>query len=448
MRMTQLRGDAADGRRCGTGTVPPSAFRRVVDTTAVPFVLVDRLGTIRYASGSIAHVFGWDARELVGQNIATHVDPEHIGVAAEAMAQIDAIDRSGIGIPITLSVQHPDGRRAWVEAGAVPLDDDLVAVRLRRWDAEYHLDEFVTTLLEHTTLDAALPPLARSCAAAVDAAGAAVHHGFDGRSFVGTCGSWPGAADLARDAGPWCDLARAVADGGPADIVVVESDGGPGNGPVWLVPVASDGPVAPAVLSVWRHADAPILVNHRQALERLVRYVELALVRVAEHHRLLHLARHDPLTGVANRSSFRDRLAEALAMGERDIAVAFCDLDGFKPVNDVHGHGVGDAVLVEVADRFRSALRVGDELARIGGDEFTLLLRCVPDGATAAHVAERVRACIAPPVAVPGGTVEVGLSVGIAMAGDGATADGLLSAADAALYASKRAGGGCTTVVG
>jgi diguanylate cyclase (GGDEF)-like protein len=185
-------------------------------------------------------------------------------------------------------------------------------------------------------------------------------------------------------------------------------------------------------------------------LGRSIQYARLAIVRNAEHRRLRHLAGHDSLTGVANRSEFRDQLAAALAIGERDLAVAFCDLDRFKPVNDTFGHSAGDAVLVEVADRLRRTLRGGDELARLGGDEFTVLLRDVPDGAAAAHVGERLLAAVAEPFALPGGdvpvSVTVGLSVGIALWSAGATADGLLAAADAALYDAKRAGGGAALV--
>src|SRR5205085_3957794 len=163
--------------------------------------------------------------------------------------------------------------------------------------------------------------------------------------------------------------------------------------------------VAPAVLSAWRVATGPPLAGHRHALERSVRVAQLALVRTAEHQRLRHLAGHDSLTGVANRAEFRDRLAHALAIGERDLAVAFCDLDGFKPVNDTYGHRVGDDVLVAVADRLRLCLRTGDELARIGGDEFTVLLRNVPDPAAAVHVADRLLAAVRDPFEADGGMV-------------------------------------------
>jgi diguanylate cyclase (GGDEF)-like protein len=199
--------------------------------------------------------------------------------------------------------------------------------------------------------------------------------------------------------------------------------------------------LAPAVLSVWRRAPGSPLIGHRHVLDRSAQYVQLALVRAAEHDRLRHLAGHDALTGVANRAEFRDRLAKALAIGERDVAVAFCDLDDFKPINDSYGHHVGDAVLVEVAARLRACLRTGDELARVGGDEFTVLLRNVPDEAAARHVADRLLAALGDPFDVEGAKADIGLSVGIALAETGTTADALVDRADEALYAVKRAGG-------
>ena len=208
----------------------------------------------------------------------------------------------------------------------------------------------------------------------------------------------------------------------------------------WTMPIPLSQGLAPAVLSVWRTAPGAPLMGHRHVLDRSARYVQLALVRTAEHQRLRHLAGHDALTGVANRAEFRDRLAHALAIGEDDLAVAFCDLDDFKPINDNYGHRVGDVVLVEMASRLRACLRTGDELARIGGDEFTVLLRNVPDArrpATWPTVFSPRR----DPFEVEGDQAKIGLSVGIALSEPGISADALLERADDALYEVKRAGG-------
>lgn len=433
--------------RPGAGDLPAEAFRMLVDGTAAPFVLVDRLGTIRYASGWIEPLLGWRPADLVGANIAEFLEGDQLALAIEGLAEIESSDRTGAGVPIVFAIRRPDGGQTFVEVGAMPLLDvpglDVIALRLRAFTAEHHREEFLAQLLAGASLADSLVPLCRSIAASVDGIAAAVHHGFDGTTFVGVTGSWSGAASLPRAEDPWL---AAAATGEPWWLA--RAGDLPTAAACWVLPVPGAEGVAPGVLTVWRdRPDAPLL-GHRHVLARASRLVSLALVRTAEHERLQHLAGHDALTGVANRVSFRDRLAHALAIGERDLAVAFCDLDGFKPVNDRHGHRVGDDVLVAVADRLRQSMRVGDELARIGGDEFTVLLRNVPDAAAANQVAERLLAAFQAPFEVPGGTEPVGLSVGVALAGAGATADGLLAAADAALYACKRAGGGRAAVVG
>jgi diguanylate cyclase (GGDEF)-like protein len=305
------------------------------------------------------------------------------------------------------------------------------------------LSEFLHRLLADAPLADVLASLTRSITATLHGLGAAVHHGFDGERFVGVTGSWDGAAGLPLVGAPWVDavgakgVLQATADHDSAASLGATS--------CWLTPISVTS-LPPAVLSVWTHLREAPLLGHRNALAEAAGYVELALVRTAEHQRLLHLAGHDSLTGVANRASFLDRLAEDLAIGEADLAVAFCDLDGFKQINDSYGHGTGDDVLVQVADRLRATLRAGDELARMGGDEFTVVWRGVSDEVAAEQVAQRLLAAVREPFTVPHGTVKLGLSVGIALATPGATADSLLSAADTALYQSKKAGGARSTI--
>ena len=433
----------------GAGHVPDLAFRVIVDQTAYPFVVVGRDGSIQYASGSIGHAIGWQADELVGRNKAEFVHPEQLPVALEAIGELEELNPTGSGVPMVFSVLRPDGTTTWVEVGALPLLDvpgtDAIALRLRPWDAQTRLDAFIDALLAATAIDDVLAALCGSIAASLEADGAVVHHGFDGTAFAGATG-FGMPADWSFDAdGPWVDAARTqepqycTVDRLPG--ALADRARACGLRWCWSVPVPPAG-VAPAVISVWRSLPGVPMRGHRHMLERSRRYALLALVRTAEHERLRHLAGHDALTGVANRGEFRDVLARALAVGERDVAVAFCDLDAFKPVNDTYGHRAGDAVLVQVAERLRSCLRAGDELARIGGDEFTVLLRDVPDEPSARLVADRLVASMRAPFEVEGDEVTIGLSVGVALAVQGADVDALLAGADGALYEVKRAGGG------
>jgi diguanylate cyclase (GGDEF)-like protein/PAS domain S-box-containing protein len=161
--------------------------------------------------------------------------------------------------------------------------------------------------------------------------------------------------------------------------------------------------------------------------------------------RLRHQAFHDHLTGLANRALLEDRLGQALRRAERDggvVGVVFCDLDDFKDVNDTLGHDVGDELLVAVADRIAGELRATDTLARVGGDEFLLLLDRLGGTEEAETIARRVLAALGRPLRLAGEEHVVRASLGVTVGGCGTDARGLLRDADTAMYAAKRRGGG------
>ena len=160
----------------------------------------------------------------------------------------------------------------------------------------------------------------------------------------------------------------------------------------------------------------------------------------------------DPLTGLPNRMLFEDRLLHAMQRYDRDddsrarreprkVAVLFVDLDGFKPINDMLGHAVGDEVLKEAARRLRTTTRDSDTVARIGGDEFVLLAEDVSDMADCASLANRVIQVLAQPLEVQGHQVTLSGSVGVALYPEHGDRLKLVQNADAAMYTAKRAGG-------
>lgn len=436
----------------GVGGLPEAAFRRIVDNLSVPVLVIAEDGTIRYAGGACESELGWHPDVLPGHNVLEFLPPEQVDDAIQSIADLTSHAELGIGVPTVFAVVRPDGELTWHAVGAVPLLDDPdvrgTSLYLLPWDAQLHFDDSISALLAGEDIARVLVHLARSITISLEALGAIVHHGFDGREFRAETGF--GVPDACLETGTASPWHRAVRSGEPQYVDVDQLSEGAreaaeelGVAGVWAIPLPASPGIDPAVLSIWRHEALAPVTAHDFVVARSLRYVQLTLLRTAEHTQLAYMATHDPLTGAANRSLFNRRLTEALDAGQPTV-VLFCDLDAFKAINDTFGHTVGDAVLVEATERMRSALRAGDELARIGGDEFTVLF----DGPVhdAELVAERMVAALGEPLHVAGAELHVALSVGLAVAGPHSTPDSLLSQADDALYVAKRAGGSCIHV--
>ena len=197
----------------------------------------------------------------------------------------------------------------------------------------------------------------------------------------------------------------------------------------------------------WRHVEA-IVTNllDETAVGHLVVNSRDVTERKLLEEQLRHQAFHDSLTGLANRALFRNRLEHALARQDRErrpLAVLFVDLDDFKSVNDGRGHGVGDDLLAAVGARFQTAVRSADTVARMGGDEFAVLLESMQKPEEAFVAAERVLHSFEEPFDVDGAELFIGASIGVAI-GDGSVddADELIRNADVAMYVAKGAGKG------
>lgn len=156
-------------------------------------------------------------------------------------------------------------------------------------------------------------------------------------------------------------------------------------------------------------------------------------------------ANHDALTGLPNRILLMDRLHQAMAQAQRTrllLAICYLDLDGFKPINDSHGHAAGDQVLIEVARRLNGSVRVGDTVARIGGDEFVLLLWGLDDLPECDKTLSRVISDISSPIALNDWQAQLSVSVGVSIfPDDGVDSTTLIAQADSAMYRAKLAGG-------
>ena len=176
-----------------------------------------------------------------------------------------------------------------------------------------------------------------------------------------------------------------------------------------------------------------------QLLERTLRY---AIERKQTEQYLARLAHYDQLTDIPNRILFRDRLEHVIHLANRDktdFALMFIDLNGFKQVNDNFGHDTGDCIIRICAERLSLCLRRSDSVARMGGDEFTLLLTHIDSNTDVAHIAEKIIAMISEPAEINGYEVAVGCSIGIAVFPQaGRDAESLLKNADMAMYKAKQ----------
>lgn len=194
--------------------------------------------------------------------------------------------------------------------------------------------------------------------------------------------------------------------------------------------------------SIYQFHFQPVMVEGEFAF--VLAFAEDISARKTAEAGVEHLAQHDALTGLANRLLLNDRLRHAIANAQRNQraqALLFIDLDHFKTINDTVGHSAGDALLIEVAHRLRECVRESDTLARVGGDEFVVLLTNLVDANDCARVAEKVIGAVALPISVDNHVFNITTSVGIAIwPGDGADAETLTRNADVAMYHAKNIG--------
>jgi len=190
-------------------------------------------------------------------------------------------------------------------------------------------------------------------------------------------------------------------------------------------------------------------ITKRKQLEEYLKRTTAELARsnaelkVSEDH-LRYLAYHDTLTGLPNRKLFHERLSESIIWAQQNdklIALLFVDLDGFKQINDTKGHDIGDLLLQTVAERLKRCLRGSDTVSRLGGDEFTVILRGIKSLSDASKVAQKILTTISQPFILQGQTISISTSIGISVFPfDGEDLDTLVKNADAAMYNAKNQG--------
>lgn len=194
----------------------------------------------------------------------------------------------------------------------------------------------------------------------------------------------------------------------------------------------------------WLRETGNVVRDDQGTPVRMIGMVRDITEEKAREQKILHQAFHDALTGLPNRVYFRILLDDALTRARRNqasLALAYLDLDRFKPVNDQLGHHVGDRVLAELAKRLQQVLRASDHVARLGGDEFVAILEASGTPAEAEAAAAKLHAAIESPFTIDGHVLQIGVSIGIALYPvNGDSAETLIARADQAMYDAKKSG--------
>jgi diguanylate cyclase (GGDEF)-like protein/PAS domain S-box-containing protein len=401
----------------------------VLRTLPDAVVSLDANGVVTGAWGACKEVFGEECEELIGAEALSRVHPDDIAFAAGAM--LEAIGHVGERVPANIRVRSGGGRWMNVEAsaGASPeLGRSVLLLSIRPISYRGHLDERRAELREHcleiasslasahaSQLEDALVGAVATIKEFFYAAGVRFSAPRAGSVDVGVPIAWP--PDSEFDTSGFVDHGRV--DG--HRVYEVEF---PADGPArWWLAWTEDNPS----LAGWDGA-------HLQHLRLAGAIAASASARLVLEADLVRRARLDSLTGLDNRAELTSKLRRML--GEGPVTVLFCDLDGFKTVNDRFGHAFGDVVLGLAAERLSWALRATDVLGRFGGDEFVAACPFMEE-ADAIAVVDRLETALSEPIEVDGEQIRIGVSVGSATATRGGDAEALIAAADAAMYRVK-----------
>jgi diguanylate cyclase (GGDEF)-like protein/PAS domain S-box-containing protein len=431
----------------------PDVFRAIAETSVNPFAIVDDQGVFLWVGQSIAELTGWRPDDLVGRTIDALVAPDSLTEAIEAFADLANLPgssdypRGGVGLSANLLCR--DGTTTPCNVVAATRSQTGLphhVIFARRAGYERALDLALEAIAEHAEVDEVMDHLVASLQQSIPTCVVAIGDGWQGDRFAIAAGD---GVDLLAS-GPGSPWARALATG--TDVLVDRLDDlspslaalarARGLSSCWVHPVSVPGDGQPAAaLIMWRPFDGMPTRFTWTAVHRTGRLLQFTLQWDRSHRALEFAATHDTLTGLANRQAFLARLAEIAKLAEGEAAVLFIDLDRFKPVNDELGHLAGDRALQAVADRLQGALRPGDLVARIGGDEFAVLCERVADPDDVSTVADRLIAELAAPIHLDDGyEVAITASIGVTELGRAEAPDAVLARADLAMREAKALG--------
>ena len=442
------------GGEASSARLDAEGLAHLLDVAPQVTLLFDADLQIVYMSAGGQVVFDWPPDQIVGTSIADHILVEDLEEVAEAIAFVH--ETGTYGRPLEFRVRRPDGTVRSVEGIARNLLSDpavrgYVAV-LRDITDRHLIDAVLAGVMANADVADTLELIAELGVEQLGAVEVAIAYDLDGARRVETVHRgrptelWPSRIDEA----PW----SLVVDGEERPAVQalrglpvrLAADALEADVQGWVVvPVDHPGTKERlALLGVWLPTPSQLSPARYQALRRLVDLAAFALERWRYDQLLLHAARHDQLTELPNREQFFGRLRSVLGRtpGQPVASVLYVDLDGFKPVNDTYGHGVGDRLLEVVARRLQQSVRGADLVARLGGDEFAVVCPGLVSLEEAGDLAARLIATVAEPVLIDGERIAVGASVGLALGRGHEDPDAVLNRADLALYEAKRAGRG------
>ena len=421
---------------------PPSGLSTaLVRDLGIGLVAIDWDGSIRWGNPAAEKLVGVALDAFVGTNILNFLaDPADVPRAGAVIDEIRT--RTDVGPGMSWALRHADGRIVHVEASSYfyrGLPFDGIVLQLRPCAPERSFDEFVSRLARPDSLEATLESLATWLGQVTDA-GVAIAFGRVGMHFRSSAhfdvpaqltGTTPFPVDIA---GLPAGQVLEFPDLDGLSPLQQEACADAGFVTYWALPVAAgEGAAAEAVILIWRATPGGPYLNHEGVLGRAVQACRLALAR-HEHEATMHReARTDALTGAANRRT----LFEWIAVADTDFTVFYLDLDRFKSINDTHGHQHGDRALATVVARLSSALRTGDLLARIGGDEFVVLAPDL-DRPAARRLGKRLIDEVRGIEQVDSVPCDLGVSIGISFSHEADTAQGVLDLADRAMYQAKQ----------
>lgn len=414
--------------------LPPEILVHALDRSLGANVsLVDRDLRFHYANGGFAKSFGTTPEALIGKTLRDFYNPTHFaafeGYVNRALAgetvtyerRSQVVDSDGIWFTVSLTPwRNADGAVIGIISCSMKVHElklSSEALRVANERLSSHMDNSPLTVLE---LDASLT--ITRCSNRVSVLLGLAPGALEGRALLDALhiadANEPLVSALSR-------LTSGAEESNRVESNLTHADGH-------------------TVYCEWFNS---ALTDASGRVTSIMALVQDVSARVEAAQQLLHIATHDTLTGLANRRMLTERLSHALARAERTgeaVAVLFIDLDGFKSVNDKHGHGAGDEVLRDVATRLRRIARTTDFVARLGGDEFVILLDTDVHPGSPSMLAERVFDALSAPCRFTGGEAPIGASIGVAMHPplSNLAAD-LIRRADAAMYEAKSAGKGC-----